>query len=100
MNRITRKLSFHEYGLEMALQVVYPNEGNLSYNANRLRVGEADEKGSDKSGADRCCNGLNRVPIAARPGDSFAYDRDNRSQVFPGGEFRDDSAILGVDVNL
>jgi hypothetical protein len=65
MNRITGELGFHEDSLKVALQMVYPNEGNLSYNANRLRVGEADEKGSDKSGANCGRNGLDRVPIAA-----------------------------------
>jgi len=80
--------------------MIYPNQGNVSYNANRLRVGKANEKGADEPWANRGRNGSDRLPIAARPCDGFAHDRDNRSQVFPGGEFRDDPAVFGVDVNL
>ncbi len=100
LNRITRERRFQEDGLKMALQVVYPNEGNLSYNANRLRVGEADEKGADKPWANCSRNGLDRLPIAARGRDGFAHDWDNRPQMFSRGEFRDDPAIFGVDVDL
>lgn len=100
LNRVTRKCRFHENGLEVALQVVYPNEGNVSYNANRLRVGKANEKGADEPWADRYPNGSDRLPITARTCDGFAHDRNNRTQVFPGCEFRDNPAIFGVDVDL
>ena len=100
LDRVSRQLRFKEDGLEVALKMIYPNQGNVAYNANRLRVGKANEKGADEPWAHCGRNGSDRLPIAARPRDSFAHDRDNRPQVFPGGEFRDDSAVLGVDVNL
>jgi hypothetical protein len=100
LDGVSRQFRFEKDGLEVALQMVYPNEGNVSYNANRLRVGKANEKGADEPGADCGRHGLDRLPIAARPRESFAHDWHDRPQVLPGGEFRDDSAVLGVDVNL
>jgi hypothetical protein len=51
LNRISCLLRFQEDGLEVPFEMVYTNQGNVSYNANRLRVGEADEKGADEPGA-------------------------------------------------
>jgi hypothetical protein len=65
LDGVSRQLRFQEDGLEVALQMVYPNQGNVAYNANRLRVGKANEKGADEPWANCGRNGSDRLPIAA-----------------------------------
>ena len=60
----------------------------------------ADEQRADQAGRVGDGDGVDVVPGAISVRQSFFDDRVNNLQMAAGGDFRDDSAVFGMDVDL
>ena len=60
----------------------------------------ADEQRADQAGCVGDSDSVDIIPGAAGIRQSFFNDRVNNFQVAAGGDFRDNAAVFGMDVNL
>lgn len=90
----------HEHGKDVALEVVDGKERFREGEAERLGVGDADEQGAGETWAGGDGDGVEVGEADVRAGDGFANHRNDVAEVLSAGEFGDDAAIDGVEIDL
>ena len=93
---------FHQDGVDVAFEVVDGDQGLVEAEGEGFGVGDADQEGSGEAGAFGDGDG---VEVGEGDGslarcEGFADDGDDVAEVFAGGEFGDDSAVVGVEGHL
>ena len=84
----------------MRLDMVYLVERLIMNDGEGAGGERADEQRADQAGRVGDGDGVDIVPGAISVRQSFFDDRVDNFQVAAGGNFRDDAAVFGVDVNL
>ncbi len=90
----------HEDGVDVAFEVVDGDEGFVEAVAEGLGVGDADEECSGEAGAFGDGDGVEVGEGEVGAGEGFADDEDDVAEVLAGGEFGDDTAVVGVEGHL
>lgn len=97
---MARSLFCNKISVHMRLDVVYLVE-RLIVNDGESAGGEsADEQRADQARRVGDGDGVDIVPGAISVRQGFFDDRVNDLQMAAGGDFRDDAAVFGVDVDL
>ncbi len=94
------KLDANDRGLDVTFEMVYANQGNATCKAKRLRVGEADEQTADQTWAMRNGNRIEIFELGVRHLERFAHNGHDGPDVLPAREFRHDTAIFLVNIEL
>lgn len=91
---------FHDDGVDVALEVVDGDDGARVGEGDGLGEGHADEKGTDEAGAFGDGDGGEIGVSGAGARHGVRDDGDDGAEVFARGEFGDDTAVLGVGIEL
>ncbi len=91
---------FHQDCVDVAFQVVDGDEGFVEAEGEGLGVGDADEQGPGEAGAGGDGDGVEVGEGEVGAGEGFADDEDDVAEMLAGGEFGDNSAVVGVELHL
>ena len=91
---------FHQDGVDVAFEVVDGDEGLVEAEGEGFGVGDADEEGAGEAGAVGDGDGVEVGEGDTWPWQGGADDGDDGAEVLAGGEFGDDSAVVGVEGDL
>ena len=91
---------FEEDGMNVAFEMIYRDQRLVERLGQRFGVSDADEERADEAGALGHSDGVDFLERELRLCKSFADDRHDLAKVFTRGEFRDDAAVLAVNVDL
>ena len=95
-----RRISCHPGGVQMSFQMIYSHKGLIAREGDCLRSFQADHQRVGKAGALRCGNRIDLADIDICCFKRFAHDRLEITKMLARGEFRHDTAIFRVQLDL
>lgn len=90
----------HDGGVDVSFEMIDADEGLGGDEAEGFGVGESDEEGANESGSFGDGDGVEIRESALGAIERFANNRHDGAEMFAGGEFGYDAAVLAVSVEL